>query len=118
MLALQGLQGLENHLALAGPAAELNHRRLLAGMGEPQLRAIADAVEVADHAPAPAQLLAEALQGVHDFGPIEQACGTQGLAEHRLKDIKLRVKQGQQLGDVLFDLGRSDRPEGREALAR
>ena len=40
-------------------------------MGEPQLRAVADAIEVANHAPAPAQLLAEPLQRVHHFGPIE-----------------------------------------------
>ena len=58
VLALEGLQGPENRLALAGPAAEFHHRRLLAGMGEAQLRAVADAVEVANHAPAPAQLLA------------------------------------------------------------
>ena len=118
VLALEGLQGLENHLALAGPAAELNHRGLLAGMGEPQVRAIADAVEVADHSPAPTQLLAEPLQRVHDFGPIEQASCAQGLAEQSFKDIKLRVKQGEQLGNVLFDLGRSDLAKGRQALAR
>ena len=71
VLALEGLQGPEDRLALAGPAAEFHHRRLLAGMGEPQLRAVADAIEVANHAPAPAQLLAEPLQRVHHFGPIE-----------------------------------------------
>ena len=58
VLAFERLQGPENRLALAGPAAEFHHRRLLAGMGEPQLRAVADAIEVANHAPAPAQLLA------------------------------------------------------------
>ena len=71
VLALEGLQGPENRLALAGPATEFHHRRLLAGMGEPQLRAVADPIEVANHAPAPAQLLAEPLQRVHHFGPIE-----------------------------------------------
>ena len=56
------------------------------------------------------------MQRVHHFGPIEQASCGQGLAEQRFEGIELAVQEREQFWNVLFDLGRRDRPKGGQAL--
>ena len=53
------------NLALAKTVAEAHNIGLLGGMGIPQLRGIADAIEVRHHTPAPTQPFANGLQWLH-----------------------------------------------------
>ncbi len=71
VLLLKPLEGLVHRAALTGAVAEGHHSRLLALMCFAQLWAVADAIEMADHSPAPAQALAQPLQGIHHLRPAQ-----------------------------------------------
>ena len=112
----QLLQGPEDHLALAGAVAEGHHRRLLGGMGLPQLGAVADAVEVAHHPPAPAQALTQALQRVHQLPPGQGGAGGQAVLEPLLQGRQFRLQLRHQGGDVGAHRLRRDRVVAGQAL--
>ena len=69
---IQGLKGPIEAAALAGPVAKGHHVGLLLLVGGAQFRGVADPIEMAHHSPAPAQPLAQVLQGIHHLGPVQR----------------------------------------------
>ena len=93
-------------------------------MGGAQLGRVADAVEVADHPPAPAQPFAQLVQRIHQLFPanVFPAHGG-GLAHGQaalqvcLQGRELGVQLLEQQGDCLLHLFRCDRPKLGQAPA-
>ena len=118
LLALlqQLAQGPVDHRALARPAAEGHHSPLLALVGLAQLRGVAHAVEMAHHAPAPAQPLAEMVEGIHHLRPAKgiaaAACLLKPPLQLLLQLAEFAVELVQQLGDCRVHLF------GRDGLKR
>ena len=84
-LVAQLAEGPMQHLALSKAIAQTDDIGLLGGVGVPQLRRIADAVEVGDHAPTPAKPLANALHRLHHLLPAEEGVTVQTEAKRFLQ---------------------------------
>ncbi len=69
---LKAFQGLVDHLALPSAVAKTHDLRLLSRVGFAQLGAIADAVEMAHHPPAPAQSFPKVVKWSHHLIPAQR----------------------------------------------
>ena len=109
-------QGCVDHLALARPVAEGHHSPLLAGVRLPQFETVADAREMAHHAPAPAQAFAQAVERIHHRGPVQGMAAGERRSKMPLDRAEIGLELGHQLGDVFIDMLRLDRLEGGQSL--
>ena len=117
--SLQGFQGPVDGPRLAGPVAKLHHRPLLPLVGGAQLGRVADAVEVADHPPAPAQPFAQLVERIHQLFPAQGGGLSHGQTALQVcfQGRELGVQLLEQQGDCLLHLLRCDRPKLGQAPA-
>ena len=115
-LVLQAAENLMQHLALTQAVAKADDLGLLGRVGFAQLRRIADAIEVGDHTPTPAETLSDALHRLHHLLPTDGGATIQSGLKCRLQFCELLFKLRQQDWDVLPDQIRCDLLETGKAV--
>ena len=103
-LMTQLLKGLMQHCALSETVAETHDFRLLCCVRFSQFRRVANRVEMGDHPPAPAQFLADPLQGRHYCSPAQCLMGFEALAQIRFQCGEVTLKVFKQCRNVEANL--------------
>ena len=110
---LKTFQCLMDDLALPSAIAETHDIGLLRCMGFAQLRAVADAVEMAHHPPAPAQAFPKQVKGCHHLIPAQRCVVRQALLKSGFQRAQLIFQFLDQGWDMCFYLGCIDGLEAR-----
>ena len=116
-VALKTFQGLVDHLALPRAVAKAHHLRLLCRMGFAQLGAVADAVEMTYHSPAPAQTFSKIVQWSHHLIPAQGSGVREALLQRGFQRAELFSQVLNQCWDMSFYLGCIDGLEAWKALS-